>query len=265
MEISDLIKSARIEKGLTQQQLADVVFVTRQTISKWELGKSVPDQASLILLYQYLDIKDNEKKQLSKLIFNKQNIILILIAILFSPMVIGVRFICCKIDKIENRKIKAVIKVIGFVVFSSYLVSLKENVAYLLIGIFSLVYLLYQFYLSGLALKFNINNPGQCIQIELVESYYFVQTIDEFGRKRLIQSFCNHAARVFFVISTDLGGKSDSFSEFFQLAGSNIRCHDDYGIFKVYSSAITVSQPTFIHHLQQYVEYIGMRFFNFIQ
>lgn len=75
MEISDLIKSARIEKGLTQQQLADVVFVTRQTISKWELGKSVPDQASLILLYQYLDIKDNEKKQLSKLIFNKQNMI----------------------------------------------------------------------------------------------------------------------------------------------------------------------------------------------
>ena len=153
MEISDLIKSARIEKGLTQQQLADVVFVTRQTISNWELGKSVPGQASLILLYQYLDIKDNEKKQLSKLIFNKQNIILILIAILFSPMVIGVRFICYKIDKIENRKIKAVIKVIGFVVFSSYLVSLKEKVAYLLIGIFSLVYLLYQFYLSGLETK----------------------------------------------------------------------------------------------------------------
>ena len=106
MEISDLIKSARIEKGLTQQQLADVVFVTRQTISKWELGKSVPDQASLVLLYQCLDINDNEKKQLSKLIFNKQNIILVLIAILFSPIVIGVRFICCKIDKIENRKIK---------------------------------------------------------------------------------------------------------------------------------------------------------------
>ena len=75
MEISDLIKSARIEKGLTQQQLADVVFVTRQTISKWELGKSVPDQASLILIYQYLDIKDNEKKQLSKLIFNKEAVI----------------------------------------------------------------------------------------------------------------------------------------------------------------------------------------------
>ncbi|GAA6398203.1 helix-turn-helix domain-containing protein [Sellimonas intestinalis] len=150
MEISDLIKSARIEKGLTQQQLADAIFVTRQTISKWELGKSVPDQASLVLLYQCLDIKDNEKKQLSKLIFNKQNIILVLMVFLFSPMVIGIRFICYKMDKIDNRKIKAIIKTIGFSVFSLCLISLKENVAYLLISIFSIMYLLYQFYLSGL-------------------------------------------------------------------------------------------------------------------
>lgn len=120
MEISDLIKSARIEKGLTQQQLADSIFVTRQTISKWELGKSVPDQASLVLLYQCLDIKDNEKKQLSRLIFNKQNIILVLMVFLFSPMVIGIRFICYKMDKIDNRKIKAIIKTIGFSVFSLY-------------------------------------------------------------------------------------------------------------------------------------------------
>lgn len=153
MEISDLIKSARIEKGLTQQQLADAIFVTRQTISKWELGKSVPDQASLVLLYQCLDIKDNEKKQLSKLIFNKQNIILVLMVILFSPMVIGIRFICYKMDKIDNRKIKAIIKIIGFIAFSLYLISLKENVAYLLISVFSIMYLLYQFYLSGLENK----------------------------------------------------------------------------------------------------------------
>lgn len=153
MEISDLIKSARIEKGLTQQQLADSIFVTRQTISKWELGKSVPDQASLVLLYQCLDIKDNEKKQLSRLIFNKQNIILVLMVFLFSPMVIGIRFICYKMDKIDNRKIKAIIKTIGFSVFSLCLISLKENVAYLLISIFSIMYLLYQFYLSGLENK----------------------------------------------------------------------------------------------------------------
>ena len=46
MEISEVIKEARIKKGMTQQQLADSVYVTRQTISKWELGKSIPDEAS---------------------------------------------------------------------------------------------------------------------------------------------------------------------------------------------------------------------------
>ena len=132
------------------------------------------------MLYQYLDIKDNEKKQLSKLIFNKQNIILILIAILFSPMVIGVRFICCKIDKIENRKIKAVIKVIGFVVFSSYLVSLKENVAYLLIGIFSLVYLLYQFYLSGLETKWQ-DSGNHAFQRDFLQYHHPEHCTDESG------------------------------------------------------------------------------------
>ena len=49
MEISEVIKEARIKKGMTQQQLADSVYVTRQTISKWELGKSVPDEVSLSL------------------------------------------------------------------------------------------------------------------------------------------------------------------------------------------------------------------------
>ena len=106
MEISDLIKSARIEKGLTQQQLADVVFVTRQTISKWELGKSVPDQASLILLYQYLDIKDNEKKQLSKLIFNKQNIILILMQSYFLLWLLEYVLSVVKLIRLKIEKLK---------------------------------------------------------------------------------------------------------------------------------------------------------------
>ncbi|MGL6299726.1 helix-turn-helix transcriptional regulator [Streptococcus iniae] len=39
MEISTILKEARLKQGLTQQELADKVYVTRQTISKWELGK----------------------------------------------------------------------------------------------------------------------------------------------------------------------------------------------------------------------------------
>lgn len=57
MEISEMIKAARVKKGMTQQEVADSVYVTRQTISKWELGKSVPDEASLFLLCQCLERK----------------------------------------------------------------------------------------------------------------------------------------------------------------------------------------------------------------
>lgn len=56
MDIATKIKSRRIELKLTQQEVADKVFVTRQTISKWELGKSSPDTVSLILLKNALDI-----------------------------------------------------------------------------------------------------------------------------------------------------------------------------------------------------------------
>ena len=51
MDIAKVIKEARIKKGMTQQELADSVYVKRHTISKWERGKSVPDAASLNLLY----------------------------------------------------------------------------------------------------------------------------------------------------------------------------------------------------------------------
>lgn len=56
MDIGSKIKSRRIELNLTQQEVADKVFVTRQTISKWELGKSSPDLVSLKLLKNTLEV-----------------------------------------------------------------------------------------------------------------------------------------------------------------------------------------------------------------
>lgn len=153
MEISELIKSARIEKGMTQQQLAESVYVTRQTISKWELGKSIPDEASLTLLYQCLDIKENQKRQLKKLIVNKQNILLLIFAIIFSPAAIGIRYVLYKMGKLEDRKFIVILKTVCFIVFALYLRTLKEQVAYLFIGTIAVMYLIYQFYISGLDME----------------------------------------------------------------------------------------------------------------
>ncbi|HAJ77805.1 MAG TPA: hypothetical protein DCO89_01900 [Clostridiales bacterium] len=48
MKINECIKSLRLEQNLTQQQLADLLFVSQDTISLWELGKSLPDVKSVI-------------------------------------------------------------------------------------------------------------------------------------------------------------------------------------------------------------------------
>ena len=147
MEISKIIKEARIKKGMTQQQLADSVYVTRQTISKWELGKSIPDEASLNLLYQCLEINNEEKTILQKLAHNKQTIFLIVIALVSSPIIIGIRY--C-LFTMEDKRFKIVIQTVGFILFAFYLRSLKDNVAYFLIFITSFIYLTYQYYMFSL-------------------------------------------------------------------------------------------------------------------
>ena len=43
MTLGEKIQKLRKQRGLSQEALAEKVTVTRQTISKWELGQSLPD------------------------------------------------------------------------------------------------------------------------------------------------------------------------------------------------------------------------------
>ena len=56
MEFGEKIKKRREQLGFTQSEVADHVHVTRQTISKWELGKSYPDLELLITLSDFYDV-----------------------------------------------------------------------------------------------------------------------------------------------------------------------------------------------------------------
>ena len=56
MEIGNQIKKYRNELGLSQEELADKIFVTRQTISNWENEKNYPDIRSLVMLSTLFDI-----------------------------------------------------------------------------------------------------------------------------------------------------------------------------------------------------------------
>mgnify|MGYP003301888762 CR=1 FL=1 len=56
MTLGEKIKKARIESGLTQEQLAGKMMVSRQAITKWEADKGIPDVSNLKLLAQLLSV-----------------------------------------------------------------------------------------------------------------------------------------------------------------------------------------------------------------
>lgn len=53
--LNEKIKACRTAKGMSQEELAQQLHVVRQTVSKWEQARSVPDADLLIQLAQALD------------------------------------------------------------------------------------------------------------------------------------------------------------------------------------------------------------------
>ena len=60
MQICERLKEARKIAGMTQEEVAEKVLVSRVTISNWENGKTLPDIASLISLSELYNISLDE-------------------------------------------------------------------------------------------------------------------------------------------------------------------------------------------------------------
>ena len=60
MALNDNIKKFREEKNLTQQQLADKLYVSRQTVCRWENGSRCPDLITAKKLALELDVSMDE-------------------------------------------------------------------------------------------------------------------------------------------------------------------------------------------------------------
>lgn len=60
MKINEKIYSLRKEHHLSQEELADKIGVSRQTVSKWELGESCPDFDKIIPLCKIFNITSDE-------------------------------------------------------------------------------------------------------------------------------------------------------------------------------------------------------------
>lgn len=59
METKGIIKELRVKKGLSQDELAEQVYVTRQAVSRWENGETVPNTETLKLLSKLFDVSIN--------------------------------------------------------------------------------------------------------------------------------------------------------------------------------------------------------------
>lgn len=54
--LANSLKTARVNKGLNQQEVADALGISRQAISKWENNKTYPDIDNLVLLSELYEV-----------------------------------------------------------------------------------------------------------------------------------------------------------------------------------------------------------------
>ena len=59
MQTKDIILELRTKKGLSQEELAERIFVTRQAVSRWETGETIPNIDTLKLLSGLFDVSIN--------------------------------------------------------------------------------------------------------------------------------------------------------------------------------------------------------------
>ena len=59
MNTKDVILELRTKSGLSQEELAEKLYVTRQAVSRWENGETVPNTETLKLLSKLFDVSIN--------------------------------------------------------------------------------------------------------------------------------------------------------------------------------------------------------------
>ncbi len=59
METKEVLLELRTKNGLSQEEMAEKLFVTRQAVSRWETGETVPNTEALKLLSRLFDVSIN--------------------------------------------------------------------------------------------------------------------------------------------------------------------------------------------------------------
>lgn len=77
MQFNERLKKLRQEKGVTQKELADAVYVSRSAVAKWENGLGLPNEESLQLLAKFFGVEEQmlmSDSEVETVIVGKNNI-----------------------------------------------------------------------------------------------------------------------------------------------------------------------------------------------
>lgn len=113
---SENLKNYRKAKGYTQEELAERIHVVRQTVSKWEMGLSVPDVELLQRLAEALDV--DVAKLLGETVTTEET---------SDAVAIQLARIADQMAS-RNRRWKRVLKIIGVTILGIILVALVLTV-----------------------------------------------------------------------------------------------------------------------------------------
>ena len=140
MEIEKKLKEVRERAGLTQEQVAQSVMVSRQTISNWENGRSLPDIISIIKLSDLYGIsvdellKDDQKMQKkieqdATVAKTNKGVILIIAAITLLSLAVYLVsiFVGDPLRDFCENAIRWVLFAVGVVFAVTYLINLNKN------------------------------------------------------------------------------------------------------------------------------------------
>lgn len=176
----DKLKQLREEKGLTQKELADKIYVSRSAICKWEMGNGIPSDVNIENICKFFNVSEewlldrNDMKEIVKNIHNRKMIIFSIIDIILPIIFILIsiyplyQFKCGSIGScsfIGPQSIFSLLKYFVFIPLSIYLYTIivailyickifkKGNIILIINMIISIICFICAYFVSGYVLS----------------------------------------------------------------------------------------------------------------
>lgn len=200
-QFGENLKKAREKSGITQQELAEKIFVTRQTVSRWECGNRLPDLITTKKLAEILNVSidellsvEDEKTISEKLPVIEKKSTNIFVIIFYSLIVFsfGLLFVdtafrvpgqlcfdSATILNASNFLVRIVIFVFGF------FAALKNNLTPKFQGVITAL-----FFIANCLPELNLIFKGMGLVKNLL--VIFIMTVNFFGGIFSYFYFCKH-------------------------------------------------------------------------